>query len=85
MSNSGRASWDVMFRVLMRMQFARPRRNWRPYVIVSAVMPAGIVLLLYFVNDPSLKAGAWIWTPPQFQEPLQALGFGFSIRPIRGC
>ena len=50
MSNSGRASWHVMFRVLMRMQFARLRRNWRPYVIVSAVMPAGIVLLLYFMN-----------------------------------
>ncbi len=50
MNSSGRASWGTMFRVLMRMQFARLRRNWRPYVIVSAVMPAGIVLLLYFTN-----------------------------------
>lgn len=49
--NPPHASWGTMFRVLMRMQLARLRRHWRPYVVVSAVMPAGIVLLLYLTNS----------------------------------
>ncbi len=48
--NSSHASLGMMFRVLMRMQLARLRRHWRPYVVVSAVMPAGIVLLLNLTN-----------------------------------
>ncbi len=45
-----RASFGTMFGVLLRMQFARLRRSWRPYIVVSAVMPAGIVLLLHLTN-----------------------------------
>ena len=44
-----------------------------------------VVFTYQLVNYPTLKGGAWIWTPPQLPEPLQALGFGFRIRPIRGC
>jgi hypothetical protein len=44
------ASFGTMLGVLMHMQFARLRRNWRPYIVVSAVMPAGIVLLLHLTN-----------------------------------
>ncbi len=44
------ANFATMFRVLMQMQFARLRRSWRPYIVVSAVMPAGIVLLLHLTN-----------------------------------
>ena len=35
------------------------------------------------VNDPGLKAGAWIWTPPQFEKTVKPSRFGFRIRPIR--
>ncbi len=50
------ANFSTMFRVLMRMQFARLRRSWRPYIVVSAVMPAGIVLLLHLTN-PQMTPG----------------------------
>lgn len=48
--NALSASFVTMFRVLLKMQFARLRRSWRPYIVVSAVMPAGIVLLLHLTN-----------------------------------
>lgn len=44
-----RAPLAVMVPLLFRLQLAGLRRHWRPYVIVSAVMPAGIVLLLHVV------------------------------------
>jgi len=47
---------STMFRVLIRMQFARLRKSWRPYIVVSAVMPAGIVLLLHLMT-PHMKLG----------------------------
>ncbi|WP_231557320.1 alpha-hydroxy acid oxidase [Deinococcus sp. YIM 77859] len=34
------------------------------------------------VMTPRLKAGACVWTPPQLRVPLQACGFGFSVRHI---
>src|ERR671918_1245747 len=34
------------FKVLLWMQFARLRTSWRPYLIVSSVMPLGIAVLL---------------------------------------
>lgn len=43
----GRAPLPAMTLVLFRLQLAGLRRHWRPYVIVSAVMPGGIVLLLH--------------------------------------
>ena len=46
----GFASWHTMTGVLAQMQFARLRRHWRPYMVVSAVMPAGIVLLLHLTS-----------------------------------
>lgn len=46
----GSASWITVVRVLAHLQFARLRRHWRPYVVVSAVMPAGIVLLLHLTS-----------------------------------
>jgi ABC-2 type transport system permease protein len=44
-----RAPAPSMVTVLVRLQLAGLRRHWRPYVIVSAVMPAGIVLLIHMV------------------------------------
>ncbi len=38
-----------MVSILFRLQLAGLRRHWRPYVMVSAVMPAGIVLLIHMV------------------------------------
>ena len=46
----GSASWITMITVLAHMQLARLRKSWRPYMVVSAVMPAGIVLLLHLTN-----------------------------------
>ena len=40
------------FAVLLRMQMTRLRTSWRPYLIVSSVMPLGIALLLRAVMDP---------------------------------
>ena len=40
------------FKVLLWVQFARLRTSWRPYLIVSSVMPLGIAILLRAVmND----------------------------------
>jgi ABC-2 type transport system permease protein len=39
------------FAVLNWMQFARLRTSWRPYLIVSSVMPLGIAVLLRAVMD----------------------------------
>ena len=44
---AARAALPAMTLLLFRLQLAGLRRHWRPYVIVSAVMPAGIVLLLH--------------------------------------
>lgn len=41
------------FLVLLRMQMTRLRTSWRPYLIVSSVMPLGIALLLRAVMDPA--------------------------------
>ena len=40
------------FEVLMRMQMARLRTSWRPYLIVSSAMPLGIAVLMRAVMDP---------------------------------
>ncbi|CAB1128183.1 ABC transporter [Candidatus Hydrogenisulfobacillus filiaventi] len=52
--DAGRAGPVVMLGILFRMQLARLRQSWRPYLVVSAVMPAGIVLLLHLV-DPHMS------------------------------
>ncbi|HEX2057808.1 MAG TPA: ABC transporter permease [Actinomycetota bacterium] len=38
--------------VLVRMQMARIRTAWRPYLIVSSAMPLGIAVLMRAVMDP---------------------------------
>lgn len=38
------------FWVLFRLQLARVRLAWRPYMMVSTVMPLGIVLLIYLIG-----------------------------------
>ncbi len=48
--NTFSASFSTMFQVLLTMQLARLRRSWRPYIVVSAVMPAGIVALLHLTS-----------------------------------
>ena len=40
------------FLVLTRMQLTRLRTSWRPYLIVSSVMPLGIALLMRAIMDP---------------------------------
>jgi len=39
------------FATLLRMQLARVRTSWRPYLIVSSAMPLGIAVLLRAVMD----------------------------------
>ena len=39
--------------VLVRMQMARIRTAWRPYLIVSSAMPLGIAVLLRAVMEPA--------------------------------
>lgn len=39
------------FGTLMRMQLARLRSSWRPYLIVSSAMPLGIALLMRAIMD----------------------------------
>lgn len=39
------------FAVLMRMQMARLRTSWRPYLIVSSAMPLGIAVLMRAVME----------------------------------
>jgi ABC-2 type transport system permease protein len=41
------------FRVLLAMQMARLRTSWRPYLIVSSVMPLGIAILMRAVMSES--------------------------------
>ena len=45
---SGR--WE-RFRVLMSIQMSRLRTSWRPYLIVSSVMPLGIAVLMRAVME----------------------------------
>lgn len=40
------------FTTLLRMQLARVRTSWRPYLIVSSAMPLGIAVLLRAIMDP---------------------------------
>jgi ABC-2 type transport system permease protein len=40
----------------MRMQMARLRTSWRPYLIVSSAMPLGIAVLMRAVMEPSQVA-----------------------------
>jgi len=40
------------FVTLLRMQMARVRTSWRPYLIVSSAMPLGIAVLLRAVMEP---------------------------------
>jgi ABC-2 type transport system permease protein len=47
---SGR--WE-RFRVLLAIQMSRLRTSWRPYLIVSSVMPLGIAVLMRAVMEPS--------------------------------
>ncbi len=49
-STTGRAG---KFAVLVHMQFARLRTAWRPYLVVSSLMPLGIAVLLRAVMDPA--------------------------------
>ena len=62
-------------------------RIWQKMPWIAAMFSAvnGILWIMQLVNYPALKGGAWIWTPPQFPEPLQAFGFDFIIRLIGGC
>ena len=39
------------FRVLTAMQLARLRTSWRPYLVVSSVMPLGIAILMRAIMD----------------------------------
>lgn len=41
----------MTFTVLVRMQLARVRTSWRPYLVVSSVMPLGIAVLMRAVMD----------------------------------
>ena len=41
------------FFVLLRMQMARLRTSWRPYLIVSSAMPLGIAVLMRAIMEPS--------------------------------
>lgn len=41
------------FAVLVRMQMARIRTAWRPYLIVSSAMPLGIAVLMRAVMEPA--------------------------------
>ena len=41
------------FRVLLSIQMSRLRTSWRPYLIVSSVMPLGIAVLMRAVMEPT--------------------------------
>lgn len=43
--------WE-RFRVLLSIQMSRLRTSWRPYLIVSSVMPLGIAVLMRAVMEP---------------------------------
>lgn len=44
--------WE-RFRVLLSIQMSRLRTSWRPYLIVSSVMPLGIAVLMRAVMEPA--------------------------------
>lgn len=44
------------FQVLLWMQLARLRTSWRPYLVVSSVMPLGIAVLMRSVMTPAQVA-----------------------------
>ena len=46
------SSGTERFLTLLRMQLARVRTSWRPYLIVSSAMPLGIAVLLRAVMEP---------------------------------
>lgn len=46
-----KASQLTKFETLIRMQMARLRTSWRPYLIVSSAMPLGIAVLLRAVME----------------------------------
>ncbi len=48
-----RTSGRARLRVLVRMQMARIRTAWRPYLIVSSAMPLGIAVLMRAVMEPA--------------------------------
>ena len=50
------ASSVTKFEILVRMQMARLRTSWRPYLIVSSAMPLGIAVLLRAVMEPEQVA-----------------------------
>lgn len=47
-----RSSPTERFRVLLSIQMSRLRTSWRPYLIVSSVMPLGIAVLMRAVMEP---------------------------------
>lgn len=51
-----RASRVTKFETLVRMQMARLRTSWRPYLIVSSAMPLGIAVLMRAVMEPDQVA-----------------------------
>ena len=48
-----RSSPSDRFKVLLSIQMSRLRTSWRPYLIVSSVMPLGIAVLMRAVMEPS--------------------------------
>ena len=48
-----RSSPAERFKVLLSIQMSRLRTSWRPYLIVSSVMPLGIAVLMRAVMEPS--------------------------------
>lgn len=48
-----RSSSTDRFRVLLSIQMSRLRTSWRPYLIVSSVMPLGIAVLMRAVMEPA--------------------------------
>ena len=53
-------AWRLLteFWVMFRLQLARVRLAWRPYMMVSTVMPLGIVLLVYLIGRGTDLASA---------------------------
>ena len=49
--NQASGRWE-RFRVLLSIQMSRLRTSWRPYLIVSSVMPLGIAVLMRAVMEP---------------------------------
>jgi ABC-2 type transport system permease protein len=50
---SATSSKTERFIVLLKMQLARVRTSWRPYLIVSSAMPLGIAVLMRAVMTPT--------------------------------